>query len=49
MVKEQEHEKNRWHGNVDKDERTMKKEDRFRLATKNKEEGNDMFKARKGG
>lgn len=31
----------------DKDERTMKKEDRFRLATKNKEEGNDMFKAQK--
>jgi len=31
----------------DKDERTMKKEDRFRLAQKNKEEGNDMFKAQK--
>lgn len=31
----------------DKDERTMKKEDRIRLAQKNKDEGNDMFKAQK--
>lgn len=31
----------------DKDERVMKKEDRIRLAAKNKDEGNDMFKAQK--
>lgn len=31
----------------DKDERLMKKEDRLRLAAKNKDEGNDMFKAQK--
>eukprot|EP00930_Biecheleria_cincta_P100419 TRINITY_DN92061_c0_g1_i1.p1 TRINITY_DN92061_c0_g1~~TRINITY_DN92061_c0_g1_i1.p1 ORF type:complete len:760 (-),score=199.83 TRINITY_DN92061_c0_g1_i1:148-2382(-) len=31
----------------DKDERAMKKEDRIRLAAKNKDEGNDMFKAQK--
>lgn len=31
----------------DKDERHMKKEDRLRLAVKNKDEGNDMFKAQK--
>lgn len=31
----------------DKDERHMKKEDRLRLAAKNKEEGNDMLKAQK--
>lgn len=31
----------------DKDERRMKKEDRLRLAGKNKDEGNDMFKAQK--
>mmetsp|Transcript_1198 Transcript_1198/g.3063 ORF Transcript_1198/g.3063 Transcript_1198/m.3063 type:complete len:739 (+) Transcript_1198:65-2281(+) len=31
----------------DKDERVMKKEDRIRLAQKNKDEGNDMFKAQK--
>ncbi|CAE7549625.1 MSI3 [Symbiodinium natans] len=31
----------------DKDERAMKKEDRIRLAQKNKDEGNDMFKAQK--
>jgi len=31
----------------DKDERVMKKEDRMRLALKNKDEGNDMFKAQK--
>jgi len=31
----------------DKDERHMKKEDRLRLAAKNKDEGNDMFKAQK--
>lgn len=31
----------------DRDERAMKKEDRIRLAAKNKDEGNDMFKAQK--
>lgn len=31
----------------DKDDRHMKKEDRLRLAVKNKDEGNDMFKAQK--
>jgi len=31
----------------DKDERVMKKEDRLKLAGKNKDEGNDMFKAQK--
>eukprot|EP00933_Yihiella_yeosuensis_P044365 TRINITY_DN39462_c0_g1_i1.p1 TRINITY_DN39462_c0_g1~~TRINITY_DN39462_c0_g1_i1.p1 ORF type:complete len:735 (+),score=195.67 TRINITY_DN39462_c0_g1_i1:64-2268(+) len=31
----------------DKDDRHMKKEDRIRLAAKNKDEGNDMFKAQK--
>lgn len=31
----------------DKDDRHMKKEDRLRLAAKNKDEGNDMFKAQK--
>merc|ERR1712187_614489 len=31
----------------DKDDRVMKKEDRLRLAAKNKDEGNDMFKAQK--
>eukprot|EP00441_Pelagodinium_beii_P034042 CAMPEP_0197642190 /NCGR_PEP_ID=MMETSP1338-20131121/15929_1 /TAXON_ID=43686 ORGANISM="Pelagodinium beii, Strain RCC1491" /NCGR_SAMPLE_ID=MMETSP1338 /ASSEMBLY_ACC=CAM_ASM_000754 /LENGTH=736 /DNA_ID=CAMNT_0043215281 /DNA_START=74 /DNA_END=2284 /DNA_ORIENTATION=- len=31
----------------DKDERVMKKDDRIRLAAKNKDEGNDMFKAQK--
>eukprot|EP00927_Polykrikos_kofoidii_P061353 TRINITY_DN56189_c0_g1_i1.p1 TRINITY_DN56189_c0_g1~~TRINITY_DN56189_c0_g1_i1.p1 ORF type:complete len:788 (+),score=183.92 TRINITY_DN56189_c0_g1_i1:335-2365(+) len=32
---------------ADKDDRHMKKEDRLRLAAKNKDEGNDMFKAQK--
>merc|ERR1711972_784762 len=32
---------------ADKDDRHMKKEDRIRLAAKNKDEGNDMFKAQK--
>merc|ERR550514_322 len=31
----------------DKDDRRMRKEDRLRLAAKNKDEGNDMFKASK--
>ncbi|CAK9044743.1 Peptidyl-prolyl cis-trans isomerase FKBP62 (PPIase FKBP62) (70 kDa peptidyl-prolyl isomerase) (FK506-binding protein 62) (AtFKBP62) (Immunophilin FKBP62) (Peptidylprolyl isomerase ROF1) (Protein ROTAMASE FKBP 1) (Rotamase) [Durusdinium trenchii] len=43
-----ERERRKEHGmDFDKDERVMKKEDRMRLAQKNKDEGNDMFKAQK--